>query len=220
MDLSGAVSKISFGIFLFVAVILNVSSANEKNSESQFFISNQKLDIKTKTFYPTNKNSQVVEFFFYGCGHCKNFKPYIDNWTEKRADKVSIIKVPAILDESWTHMARAFYVAHQLGIEKDFSNKMFKAIHENDQKIYIKEQIQEFMLKEFQIDAKSFEKAWNSLRVRANMKLAEKMNQYYSIDATPSIVVINKDKKLTHKLSPRITGSPLNIIVNIELLIR
>ncbi len=49
----------------------------------------------------TEDKIEVVEVFWYGCPHCYDFEPYIDQWLASKPDDVEFLRMPAIFNESW-----------------------------------------------------------------------------------------------------------------------
>jgi hypothetical protein len=39
---------------------------------------------------------EVAEIFWYGCNHCYNFDPLIDEWQEKQASDVAFVRIPVM----------------------------------------------------------------------------------------------------------------------------
>ncbi len=66
------------------------------------------------------RESAVIEFFTYGCGHCQNFAPLLAKWQEKSNIKVQYM--PVVWDENTELHAKAFYLIS--GSEK------FEALHQ------------------------------------------------------------------------------------------
>ena len=58
---------------------------------------------------PTSgKNIEVLEFFFYGCSHCYNLHPYLDEWEKEMPRGVVLKYVPTIFRPSMESMARTY----------------------------------------------------------------------------------------------------------------
>ena len=59
---------------------------------------------------------EVVEVFWYGCGHCYHFDPYLENWRKKgRPAFVDFRRVPVMWNDINRQHARLFYVLQALG---------------------------------------------------------------------------------------------------------
>src|SRR5919106_6791924 len=52
---------------------------------------------------------EVLEVFWYGCPHCYDFEPYIDQWQKSKPAAAEFVRMPAILNPSWIGHARAYY---------------------------------------------------------------------------------------------------------------
>ena len=51
---------------------------------------------------------EVVELFWYGCPHCYQFEPTIDEWLKTKADYIEFVRVPAVFAANWEVHARAY----------------------------------------------------------------------------------------------------------------
>src|SRR5215212_8331004 len=49
----------------------------------------------------TGDRIEVVEFFWYGCPHCANLQPSLENWLKRKPVDVELRRVPAVFRESW-----------------------------------------------------------------------------------------------------------------------
>src|SRR5438270_5009065 len=59
---------------------------------------------------------EVIEFFWYGCIHCYNLEPLIENWEKKLPSDVQFRRVPAVINERWAQDAAIFYSLEALGV--------------------------------------------------------------------------------------------------------
>ena len=97
--------KFSITLLLFLITFsLNAFSAD--NSQKYVQISNQKQTESDKII--------VYEFFWYGCPHCYNLEPTIDKIEANLEKDTILVKIPAVLRNSWLNHAKAFYVLQQI----------------------------------------------------------------------------------------------------------
>ena len=87
---------------------------------------------------------EVVELFWYGCPHCFHFEPEITAWLKKKPADVNFRRVPAVFDPRWVPHARAYFAAEALGVLDKFHGPLFKAIHEEEQKIFDEQSLLKF----------------------------------------------------------------------------
>jgi len=144
---------------------------------------------------------EVHEFFWYGCPHCNDFEPYIDEWAANKPDGVTYIRVPAIFRPAWAVHARAFYAAKLSGVLDRFHGPMFAAIHDRGRRLDSKDAIGSFVA-EIGIDGRSFVDTMDSFAVNARVRRAKKLQQAYGVSATPTVVVDGR-----YLVSPSAAGS-------------
>jgi thiol:disulfide interchange protein DsbA len=72
---------------------------------------------------------EVVEFFSYGCPGCNAFEPYLERWENTNKHRAHLKRVPALFHSQWLPLAKAYYIADGLGIERKMSPLLFNAIH-------------------------------------------------------------------------------------------
>lgn len=135
---------------------------------------------------------QVVEMFWYGCPHCYDFDPVLDGWLEDKPANVEFVRIPAIFNNArWKLHAQAFYTAEVLEIMDKFHQPFFVAIQKNKQRMATKEEIGNFF-KRLDVDAKTFDDAFESFAVQAKVRRAADLSRQYGLDGVPAIIVNGK----------------------------
>lgn len=73
---------------------------------------------------------EVVEFFSYGCPHCKDFDPLIKEWAAKAPSDVVFRKVPVTFNRpQWTKLANIYYALETTGDLAKLDSAVFTAVH-------------------------------------------------------------------------------------------
>lgn len=134
---------------------------------------------------------EVVELFWYGCPHCNDLEPYIARWLKNKPADVEFVRMPAIFGERSKPLARAYYTAELLGILDKTHEALFKAIHEQKQKLNTEAEIQQFFLDQG-VSEEEFKKVYNSFAVAIKMNNAELMTRRYAITGVPTLIVNGK----------------------------
>ncbi len=134
---------------------------------------------------------EVVELFWYGCPHCHRFQPYMEHWLQGKPDDVTYLRMPAILRDSWTLLARAFYTAQALGRLDELHKPLFDAIHKEHRKLNDEQAVAAFFA-EHGVDGAEFRKVFHSFTVDSKVRRARQMTRRYRVQGTPSIVVNGK----------------------------
>lgn len=131
---------------------------------------------------------EVVELFWYGCPHCYRFEPHLEQWLEANAEKVELVRIPAQLNPGWRLHAAAYYVAEALQVLDKIHTPLFKAIHEDKQRLDTLDQVIAFFEQQG-VSRDDFMKAYHSFAVRVKLKHADALVKRYGARSVPSIVI-------------------------------
>jgi thiol:disulfide interchange protein DsbA len=134
---------------------------------------------------------EVVELFWYGCPHCYRFQPYMAQWLKQKPDDVVYRRMPAILGDNWSLLARAYYTAEALGIAERIHQPLFDAIHAEKRRMDSEEALMAFFAEQG-VSNDDFRKTFSSFAVDAKVRRALEMSRRYQAQATPSVVVNGK----------------------------
>ena len=141
---------------------------------------------------------EVVEFFWYGCGHCYNFEPLITAWKKTLADDVDFHGSPAIWNKPMELHARAFYTAQVLGVFDTMHPALFQAMNVDHKRLANEDEIQALFVANG-VAAEDFSKAFNSFGVSSQVKQAAARAKAAKITGTPALMVDGKYHVSTRK---------------------
>jgi thiol:disulfide interchange protein DsbA len=134
---------------------------------------------------------EVVEAFWYACGHCYLLEPKLEAWDAKgRAPYVQLVRLPATWNDTVKTHARVFYTIELLG-KPQLHNEVFREINVKGNRLDTPEKVQAFFASKG-VPAAEFQKAFSSFAVESNLRKAEEMNKRYKITGTPTIVIGGK----------------------------
>lgn len=137
---------------------------------------------------------EVVEVFWYGCGHCYALDPAIEAWRSKtKPAYVEFVRVPAMWNETLRIHARVFYTAELLGKLEELHTPIFREIHNKGNGLNTVEKITAFF-REHGVSADEFQKAFSGFAVETKMQRADALNRRYRIDSVPAMIVNGKYK--------------------------
>ncbi len=134
---------------------------------------------------------EVVEIFWYGCPHCYDFEPFLDEWLENKPDDVEFKRMPGIFRENWMPHARAYYTALELGVLEAVHLPLFNAIHKHRMRMDSQAELRK-LFSENGVDGDAFDAAYESDAVTDKVKKSLLMGRRYQIRGVPSIVVNGK----------------------------
>ena len=134
---------------------------------------------------------EVAEVFWYGCGHCYTFEPYIENWLKRQDSNVAFVRIPVMWGAIHRIHARAFYTADLLGVLEDIHGDLFREINVNKNRLNTEDALQDFFAKHG-VEPEEFEKAFRSFGMETKLKRADTLMRRYGADSTPLVIVNGK----------------------------
>jgi len=139
-----------------------------------------------------NGRIQVLEFFWYGCPHCYDLEPYLNNWKKNKPANVDVVLIPAMFKRSDVVMhAQTFYALKLIGEADRLHDKIFDAIHAEKRNLNTQKAMEAF-LDEQGVDVEAYRKAMKSFAVKTQATRAAVLAQRFDIRGVPSIVVDGK----------------------------
>lgn len=141
---------------------------------------------------------EVVELFWYGCPHCYQFEPVIEQWLEGKPDHIEFVRMPAVFAPNWEVHARAYYAAEQLGVLERVHEPLFDALHRERRKVFTEDQLAAFYA-ELGVPEADFRAAYNSFDVDKKARRAAALTRKYGIGGVPAIVVDGKYRTSTQQ---------------------
>jgi len=149
-----------------------------------------------ETPYPTDNESQVVvyEFFGYTCPHCFHFEPFINKWSINKPDYVTLKRVPLNFQPAWEIYQQSFLTAETMGIIDKTHNQLFKAIHEDHKKFRTIDDLATWYEKETGTEKQAFLSTAESFILDSAQRKADNMGFKMQVTGTPSLVVNGKYK--------------------------
>lgn len=157
---------------------------------------------------------EVVEYFWYGCNHCYNFEPYLENWLEKAPPNVVFRRVPAMLGQRWLMHGKAYFISEELGRLDTLHSAKFKAIHEERKSLRSEKSLRAFYVANG-VAAEDFNRIYNSEELNQQVEKSVLKAKRLGIDSVPIMVVNGK-----YLVSARTAGSLERILDVVNQLIR
>ena len=133
----------------------------------------------------------VEEYFSYGCIHCKNFDPTLDDWLETLPEDVKFARVPTAFSRSWGILAQGYYALEKADALEGNHEQMFKGIHNGGRTFSSGEDIADYLDSQT-LPAKDFMRAFNSRDVARRLNQAADNTRRVGIRAVPTMVVAGK----------------------------
>ncbi len=169
------------------------AGAQEQLAEGKDF-----LRLKQPQAVESGAKIEVIEFFSYGCPHCKDLEEYLGPWTKKVPADVSFKRVPVVFQPAWVNLGKIYYTLEGLGRE-DLSAKVFASLHGAGVKFHEEKVFFDWAASNG-LDAKKVQEMWGSFAVNSKMNRAKTLAGNYQVDSVPMLFIDGKFKLQPHLL--------------------
>jgi thiol:disulfide interchange protein DsbA len=139
---------------------------------------------------------EVLEVFWYGCGHCFALDPVLEDWNARKPDFIEFVRVPVIWNGPARQHAKLFYILQALH-KPELHAQVFRAIHTQGVPLVDRDEakaraLQSAFLARHGVTQQEFDAAYDSMTVATNMQRAETITQAYTVESVPTLFVNGK----------------------------
>lgn len=157
---------------------------------------------------------EVIEFFHYGCPHCRNFDPLVKSWAGKLPEDVSFRVIPAIWNNAQlSALARLYYAAQVSGDLDRIHSQVFAAVQDEKRPLFTESDVSEWISGKVADNAK-FMDAYKSFGVNSMLQRADQIARAMKVQGVPTMVVDGK-----YLTSASLTGSHEATLSTVDQLI-
>lgn len=140
---------------------------------------------------------EVVEVFWFGCGHCYALDPFLENWLKTKPNYIKFVRIPVMWGPVHRAHARLFYTLQALGQLDSLFGPTFDEIQtrgnplvDPDEAKTLKMQLAYARTKG--IAEADFNREYNSFFVNQALQHADDVTRRYKIESVPSIIINGK----------------------------
>lgn len=131
---------------------------------------------------------EVIEFFWYGCPHCRDFEPIAEDWAGKLPANVKFTQIPVMFGGPADLHAQTYYALEGIGELERLHTKLFAATHDEKSKLRDRASVDAFLAANG-VDMNKFNEAMGSFAVAAKVNHARALMRRYGIRGVPALVV-------------------------------
>ena len=135
---------------------------------------------------------EVIEFFWFGCGHCFSLEQLIKDWKSEVSSEVDFFRLPVVWNEQTKTHAKLFFATETLKVPEAIQG-IFSAIHYNRKMMLSDKEIIPFF-QGYGIQEDKYLAATNSFGLKNNLRKAELFAFKYGIKGVPAFIVNGKYK--------------------------
>ncbi len=130
----------------------------------------------------------VIEFFWYSCGHCNAFEPTLEAWIKAAPKEMSIRRVPVAFNASFVPQQKLFYTLETMGKLDTLHARVFRAIHVERQPLNKDDLIFAWATQQG-LDMEKFKSIYQSFAVSTQVRKATQLQNDYGVEGVPSMGV-------------------------------
>jgi thiol:disulfide interchange protein DsbA len=167
--------------------------------ESKLYQQGEHYDMITPAIRTTNPDKiEVVEFFWYGCGHCYTFESVVSPWKKSLPDDVEFKGSPAVWAPQMELHSKMFYAAEVLGVSDTMHLILFQAMNVDRKRLASEDEIAELFVANG-VSKEDFTKAFNSFGVSSMVRQATARARAAKVSGTPEMMINGKYRISTRK---------------------
>ncbi len=150
---------------------------------------------------------EIVEFFHYGCPHCRAFDPLLEAWLVNLPKDAYFKRVPAIWgNPKLKGLARLYYAAEATGDLHALHADVFEAFQTAHVPLDTPEGVKDWVAGKG-IDADKFMAAYKSFGIESKLSRADQLARNFRIQGVPTVAVNGQ-----YTTSASLTGSHENTL--------
>jgi len=131
---------------------------------------------------------EVVEAFWYACGHCYLLEGKLEAWNRNgRPANAELVRLPATWNDLLKIHARVFYAIELLG-KPNLHAEVFREINVKKNRLDTQPVIEAFFVSNG-VSKDEFRKAFSGFAIDSKILKAEDLNRRYRITSTPTVIV-------------------------------
>ncbi|GAA5237092.1 thiol:disulfide interchange protein DsbA/DsbL [Verticiella sediminum] len=135
----------------------------------------------------TGERVEVLEFFQYGCPHCRAMEPLVEAWQDKQQDDVALQRVPVAFNAAMEPWQRLYYTLE--GLDKlELQQAVFSAVQTERNPLNSRERVIDWAAKQG-LDKDKFAAMYDSFGVGTKVNRANQLIKSYSLQSVPTLVV-------------------------------
>lgn len=145
---------------------------------------------------------EVVEGFWYGCGHCYALEPRLEAWEKSKPAWLQLKRLPVVWNDVTREDARLYYTIEGLGLVNKLHHEVFRELHVRAHPLTVvrgnrvdtaatEKAAREFLVSRG-VSAEDFARHYRTFSTENKLRQAENLTRRYGLHQTPMVVVQGK----------------------------
>ena len=120
-----------------------------------------------------------------------SIEPSLSYWVDSKTDYINFVQVPAIANDYWRVLGRAYFTLEHMNILEKQHMAMFRAIHKSKRDLSNAEALFDFV-EEIGVDRDKFASVYQSPETSNAMNQADQIARRLKVASVPTIVIQGK----------------------------
>lgn len=135
---------------------------------------------------------EVLEFFSYGCPHCREMHPHVAAWAAHLPKDVVVRRVPVSFGRAaWAGLVKLYYALEAEGLLDRLDQAVFDAIHLRRVNLFTDKAIFDWVGGQG-VDNDKFRTTFASFGIGSKLARADALTANYKVDAVPRLAVAGR----------------------------
>ena len=135
---------------------------------------------------------EVLEFFSYGCPHCRELDPFITEWEKRLPKDVVFRRIPVTFNrDAWAVLAKIYLTFEVMGETGRMGKPTFVAVHDDHVNLS-DEAIRNTWLQKSGVNVAKFNETFRSFAVASKLQRATQLAAAYQVQGVPTLMVDGK----------------------------
>jgi protein dithiol oxidoreductase (disulfide-forming) len=139
----------------------------------------------------TGSKIEVIEFFSFGCSHCKDFEPFVQEFQKKAGADVSFRRIPVAFQPAWKGLSKAYFTLETMGEAEKLAPAVFEAVHKDGKKLENADVFLEWAASKG-LDKAKVKSTYDGFSVDGKVRRADSFVKAYAIESVPTVIVDGK----------------------------
>jgi len=167
---------------LAASMVVGVAGAAQEQPGAQGFVN---VDPPQAT--AAGGKIEVLEFFQYGCPHCRAMEPLTKTWHDKQKDDIALQRVPVAFNAAMEPWQRLYYTLESLD-RLDLQQAVFNAVQVDRNPLNNRARVIEWLGKQG-VDEGKAGAMYDSFGIVSKVNRANQLIKAYNLQSVPTLVV-------------------------------
>ena len=160
-------------------------SLPKEQPANKIFVAGKHYEVLPQAL-PTNPETPVMEFMYYGCRSCFQLAPAIAEWSATK--NIAVALVPAHSESAMVEEARIFHTFEVMGVLGEMYEEGFVMVQTDKTKLQGAERV-DYFLEQHKVNKEKFWSTWKSEAVKQRLAGSAALTKQAKIYKTPTFVV-------------------------------